>query len=95
MNKRNAVVALIGLNLFLLAALILSSYSPPEALAQARGRPGDFVIASVQMHTDIEEVAIINIQTSQMFFFVPRETAGGTPKLQYAGFRDLKRDFGR
>lgn len=94
MNKRNAVVALIGLNLFLLAALILSSYSPPEALAQARGRPGDFAIASIQMHQEIEEIAVVNIQTAQMFFFVPRET-GGTPKLQYAGFRDLKRDFGR
>lgn len=94
MTKRNAIVALIGLNLFLLAALILSSYSPPEALAQGRGRPGDFAIASIQIHEDIEELAIMNVQAGQLYFFVPRETAG-VPKLQYAGFRDLARDFGR
>ncbi len=95
MNKKSAIVGLVGLNLFLLAALILTSYEPPEALAQRRpGRAGDFLMCTVQIHEDYDAVAIINVPVGAMHVFVPRETSAGA-KLTWTDTRNLNRDFGR
>ncbi|GAG39493.1 unnamed protein product, partial [marine sediment metagenome] len=41
-SKRAAVVILVGVNLLLLAALLIGSYSLPTAFAQSGARAGDF-----------------------------------------------------
>lgn len=92
LNKRSIVVALTGFNLLLLAGVILSSYSPPAAYAQARGRAGDYIMATCKIHDDYDALAIINAPKGLMFTFVPRQTANGA-KLVPTGFRNLGRDF--
>ena len=93
-RKRTLVTALAGLNLLLLAGLILASYEPPAAYAQGRGRPGDYVMATCQVHSDYDVLAVINAQKGLMFIYLPRETRNGA-KLVAAGFRNLNRDFAR
>ena len=44
-SKRSVIVALVGLNLFLLAAMVLSSYSLPAAYAQAVKRWPDSALS--------------------------------------------------
>jgi hypothetical protein len=94
LSKRTIIVALVGLNLFLLGALILSSYAPPAAYAQVRGRPGDFVMATTQIHKDIDALTVIHTPTGAMHVFVPQESKNGA-SLQYVMTRDLNRDFNR
>ncbi|MCB9851062.1 MAG: hypothetical protein H6817_10215 [Phycisphaerales bacterium] len=93
-TKRSAIVALTVLNLLLLAGFVLSSYSLPTAHAQGRGRPGDYVMATCQIHEDYDAIAVINIQQGGMYVWVPRETKGGVT-LAPTGSRNLALDFGR
>ena len=95
LSKRAIIVALTGLNLLLLAVLILFNYSPPTAYAQrGGGRPGDYLMATAQIHSDYDALAIINIPAGVMHVFVPREVPGGA-KLAWTATRNLNRDFGR
>jgi hypothetical protein len=94
MSKRALLVALAGLNLILLTALIVLAYPPPAAMAQVGGRAGDYLMTTCQIHSDYDALAIINNQVGAMFVFVPRETAAG-PKLVPTAMRNLNRDFGR
>lgn len=93
-RKHSIIVGLVGLNLLLLAGLILSSYSPPAAYAQGRGRPGDYLMATCQVHEDYEALAVVNTQQGGMYVWIPRET-GGTIKLAPTGVRNLATDFRR
>lgn len=43
LTKRSTIVLLVGLNLFLLAALLIGSYSLPAARAQSSAQASDFV----------------------------------------------------
>ena len=93
-SKRSTIVALTGLNLLLLAALILSSYAPPSAYAQGRGRAGDYLMATVQIHEDYDALTIINVPRGFLHVFVPREIKGGA-KLAWTNTRNLNTDFRR
>ena len=46
MTKRVAIVGLVFLNLVLLASLILTTYSPPPAIAQAVSRTGEYILVA-------------------------------------------------
>lgn len=94
MNKRNVIVALIGLNVLLAAALLFSTVDPPSAMAQTRGRPGDFAMATIQIHEDYDAMALINIPAAKLYFFVAREQ-GNTATVVPSDVRDLNRDFER
>ena len=49
MSKRVLVVALVGVNLLLLACLILTTYSPPQAIAQEVAQGGrDYLLLFLQ-----------------------------------------------
>ena len=90
LNKRTAILVLTGLNLFLLAALILSSYSPPAVYGQVRGRPGDYMMATMQIHEDRAAVAVINGPQGVMGVFAPHPQTGKLGRLEV---RNLTRDF--
>ena len=94
MSKRTVIVGLLGLNLFLLGVLIFSTYDPPAAMAQSRGRAGDFAITTMQIHKDYDAVALINLPAAKMYFFVPQARAK-TARLVPTDMRDLNRDFQR
>ena len=94
LSKRSIIVALTGLNLLLLAALILSSYTPPAAYAQGRGRAGDYLMATVQIHEDLDALTVINIPRGFLYVFRPQQTRNGA-KLALTGQRNLNTDFRR
>ncbi len=94
LRKRSLIVALTGLNLLLLAGLVIFSYTPQAAYAQRRGRAGDFLITTVKVHEDFDALAIINIQEGALHVFMPK-TADKTVKMVPTHSRDLLRDFNR
>lgn len=93
LSKRSLIVGLVGVNLMLLAVLILGSFSPPAAYAQAPGRAGDFVMTSCMVHTDYDVLFIIDRPGSMLHCFTPLPNQPG--KLQYVASQNLLRDFNR
>ena len=93
-RKRSTLVALIGLNLLLFAGLLITSFELPQAHAQGRGRPGDYLIATCRTREELDALVVINGQRGGLFVWVPKET-GGAVKLIPTGARNLYYDFGR
>ena len=95
-NRESIVVALVGLNLILLASIILAIHEPPAAYAQRSGRPGDYLMATVQIHEDYAAMVVVNVPMGALLVFVPREQQGGVgAKLAFTGQRNLNADFGK
>lgn len=91
--KRALIVALAGLNLLLLAALVFSTYSPPAAYAQRMGASSNFVAVTAEADTDYDVLYLIDLGERKLHCFAP--TRDRTGDVQYKGSRDLHRDFGR
>lgn len=96
MNKRVLIALLIGLNVFLLLALVFAAYQPPSAFAQAVGaRRGEYLLFSTTAEVGSDAVYLLDAGTRQIHWF--RSTyphPAGTPiAVAYRGSRDLARDF--
>jgi hypothetical protein len=87
--KRAVIVALAGLNLLLVAALVFSTASLPAAYGQARGRPGDYLMTTVQVRENVDALVVINGPANRLFLFVP-DLAG---RLTLVDGRSLTSDF--
>ncbi len=93
-TKRAVIVALVGLNLFLLAAMILSGYSLPSAYAQRAGASGNYIAATCRADDDFDVLYLLDLYGLKLNCFVPdRNIANGT--VHFAGTRDLAEDFNR
>lgn len=93
MNKRTLIVTLVGLNLALLGALILGSYSLPAAYAQRAGVASNFVAITARANTDYDALYMVDLGQRRLHCFVPNRDHSGN--VQYIGSRDLKQDFSR
>jgi hypothetical protein len=95
LTKRAIIAALAGVNLFLMAALILGSYSLPEAHAQAArpsGRAGDFVAVTAQAPGQSYDVLwLLDVDDRRLHAFYPQDLQ--SRRLGYGGFRELQQDF--
>jgi hypothetical protein len=88
-KKRYVITALVGLNLFLLAVLLIGSYSLPAAQAQAGGRAGDFLTVTVLASGQAYDVLyVVDVPKRKMYAFVPDATS-----IDFVGYTDLKKDF--
>lgn len=97
MNKRVLLVFLVGVNVLLLAVLLLNAYQPASAYAQATGaRRGDYVLFSAQAEVGNEAVYLLDGATRQLHVFRSNYPhAAGTPfQIRYLGPRNLANDFG-
>lgn len=92
-TKRSIVVALVGINLFLLAALILSSYSLPAAYAQRAGYAANYVTVTCEVDESYDVFYLVDLPTRRLHAFAPSREAQG--RLEYMGSRDLHSDFSR
>ena len=98
LSKQAIIVALVGLNLLLLAGVILVGYTPPSAFAQdaaaAAGEPADTVLG-VQAEVGNDAIYIIDGQNHFLHCFrTPFPHHEGDPvRLFYVGTRDLSREF--
>jgi hypothetical protein len=93
MSKRSVLVLLVGLNLVLLGALILSVYSPPAAYAQAPGRSGDYLLVSGRVQAAYDAVYLFDLRNRLLHVF--RAGPGQPINVFPVDTRDLSRDFRR
>ncbi|MEE9297150.1 MAG: hypothetical protein V3W34_19595 [Phycisphaerae bacterium] len=91
--KRSIIVALAGVNLLLLTALVLSSYSLPTAYAQRMGASSNFVAVTSQSDKDYDVLFLLDLAERRLHCFTPNRDRSG--HVSYAGSRDLQRDFTR
>ncbi len=83
---------LVCLNMLLLTAIVLRSYTPPTALAQGigTGLAGNYVVVSGEIQDGYDAVYLIDLQSRYLHaFYYDR----GQKALRHGGFRDLERDF--
>ena len=92
-TKRTLLVVLVGLNLALVAALILSLDILPRAQANPGGRPGDFAACTVKVHEDYDGLYVVDQAKRKLHLFVPSTKMDGT--LTHLQTRDLDADFRR
>jgi hypothetical protein len=93
LGKRGLIVALVGINLILLAALVFSIDGGAAAYANPGGRPGDFALCTVKVHKDWDVLYVLDQQTRRLHCLMPTKTGDG--KLTYVQSRDLEADVKR
>ena len=92
-TKRSSITALILLNTFLLSVLLLGRSWLPAAFAQAGGRHGSFVCLTAKATGQSYDVLyVLDVPDRKLHAFYPSNVQ--SRELAYAGFRDLKSDFG-
>jgi hypothetical protein len=95
MSRQAFIILLVGVNLLLLACLILTSYSPPEAQAQPVSLRGEFILVSAQATQDNDAIYLLDLARRQMHVFraeVPK-VAEQPVMVRWYSTRDLTRDF--
>lgn len=90
MRKSTFLSLLVCLNMILLTAIVLRSYSPPAAFAQGTGLAGNYVVVAGEIQDGYDAVYLIDLQSRLMHaFYFDR----GNNALRHGGYRDLERDF--
>ena len=92
-TKRAAIVLLVGLNLLLLLAMILSTWRLPTALAQAGGRGGSLASVTANVAGQSYDVLYVLDASAQKLYAV-YPGGGRDGKLMASNPRDLREDFG-
>ncbi len=91
-TKRSIIVLLVGVNLLLLAALWLASYSPAAAYAQGGARVGDFASVTAKAAGQTYDVLyVLDVPARKLYAFFPTQQQ----RLTSAPPRDLAKDFDR
>jgi len=97
MSKRGVIVLLVGVNLALLAGLILITYTPSPAMAQAVTRSGEYILVAAEAQLDNDVIYLLDLGTRQLHAF-----RGELPvmaeqpiRVRWYHSRDLARDFRR
>ena len=93
LTKRSIITALVGLNVFLMASLVLGVFSPPQAFAQRRGAASDYVAVTCRADRDYDALYIIDLPERALHCFVPNRDRSG--RVVYGGARNLATDFER
>ena len=92
MTKRAMITLLIGVNLLLLIGLLLASWQPAAAFAQAAPLGRNFSMVAGEIRDGVDAVYIIDLPQRRMHVFVPNRDQNNR-RLFHAGFVDLQRDF--
>jgi len=101
MPKSALIVVLVGLNLVLLAVLILATHAPPQAIAQeilpVPTGDNDFLViaAEGELHNDV--IYVLDARNDFLHAFrTPFPRVAGIPtRLTLRDTHDLKREFRR
>ncbi|QDV90647.1 hypothetical protein RAS2_17290 [Phycisphaerae bacterium RAS2] len=92
MSKRAIIVLLVGVNLLLLATLILSTPSSSQAYAQAAPLAQNYLMVGGQIRRGQDALYVIDLATRRLHVFVTSR-AQNDRKVFHAGVRDLQREF--
>lgn len=92
MTKRSVIVLLVGLNLILLATLVLTSWRLPAAYAQAAPLGQNYAMVAGEIRSGVDALYILDLPRRRMHVFVPNRDQNNR-RLLYEGSRDFQRDF--
>ncbi|HWL94151.1 MAG TPA: hypothetical protein VNT79_11520 [Phycisphaerae bacterium] len=92
MSKKALIVALLGLNLAMAATLILSSWDPPAAFAQAAPLGQNYAIVAGEIRDGVDALYVLDLANRRMHVFLPNRDQNNR-RMFHAGYRDLQRDF--
>ena len=93
-TKRSLIAILVGLNLVLLAALLMGSYSLPAAIGQGTARAGNFVCVTAKAAGQSYDVLyLLDVRSRKLYGLYP--TGARPVRLTATAPRDLAADFGR
>lgn len=92
MTKRALIVLLVGVNLVLLATLMLWQWQLPAAQAALTGPAEEYLMVAGEMRDGVDVLYIIDVGRRRMHAFVPNRDLGSR-RLFHVGVRDLQRDF--
>ena len=90
MSKSTALAGLVCLNLFLLTALCLASYSLPTAAAQGTGLAGNYMMVSGEIQDEYDALYVVDLRARTLHAFYWDK---GRKQLVYSDWRSLERDF--
>jgi hypothetical protein len=97
MSKRAVIVLLAGFNVLLLAALVLTTFSPPTAFGQAAAaaKRGEVMLMSARTDVGTDAVWLVDAGNKQLRVFRPNlPRMGGQPTIvRPVAIRDMTRDF--
>lgn len=92
MSKRVLIVALVGVNLALLAALVICANPPRAAYGQAVAAAGNMLMLTGEIQDGYDALYLVDLPRREMHVFTPEKSRRG--RLVYRDTRSLKRDFG-
>lgn len=91
MRKRSIVMVLVGVNLFLLAALVYSVFPMPAAYGQRVGTAGNFMLVTGEIQSGYDAVYLFDVGERVVYAFtIPKGRSG---EIVFQDKRDLKADF--
>jgi len=93
LTKRSLIVALAGVNLFLLGALLLSASPLPTAYAQRVGGSSNYIAVACEADDSYDVFYVVDLPARRLHAFIASRRQDGA--LEYAGNRDLEKDFRR
>jgi hypothetical protein len=92
MTKRALIVLLVGVNLVLLATLILATWHLPAANAQPAPLGQNYVMVSGKINDQSDALYVVDVSQRRLHAFIPNRDINNR-RMFYAGYRDLQRDF--
>ncbi len=94
MRKRAILVLLLGVNLLLLATLILSSWRLPAAQAQAVPMASNYLMVAGEIRDGSDALYVVDLSRRRLHVFIPNQDQNNR-RIIYRHYRDLERDFRR
>jgi len=93
-SKQTLIAFLVGLNLLLAGALLLSGDVLPAARAQSGGSVGNYLAATAAIDGQQYEILyVLDLSTRRLHAFAPTNIQ--TKRLEHLDERDLEADFRR
>lgn len=90
MVKKTVLAALLCVNVWIGAALILPRLAPAAALAQAAGTSGNYLMVSGEIQDNYDAAYLIDLKELRLYaLYYDR----GTRRMELGGMRNLERDF--
>jgi len=90
LTRNTWLSVLVCVNLVLLTAIVLCSYSPPAAYAQGTSLASDYMAVAAEIQDQHDALYILDVRRRVLHvLYFDR----GTRQLRYAGWRDLEEDF--
>ena len=90
MRQSTCLALLVCLNLIMLTAVVLFSYSSPAAVAQGTSLAGDYMVVAGEIQDQHDALYMIDVRNRMLHvLYFDR----GQKTLRWAASRDLENDF--